>query len=47
LPRLALGRDLADHLLWFSRRARPAVLEQSWSRFSLPDLSSAPSAALD
>ena len=47
LPRLALGRELADHLLWFSQRAQPAVLEQSGFRFTLPDLPSALRAVLE
>jgi uncharacterized protein (TIGR01777 family) len=41
LPRLALGRELADHLLWFSQRARPAALERFGFQFTSPDLATA------
>lgn len=41
LPRLALGRELADHLLWFSQRVRPAALERSAFAFTSPDLAAA------
>jgi uncharacterized protein (TIGR01777 family) len=45
-PRLVLGRELADQLLFTSVRAVPAVLVESGYQFRQPDLESALRAAL-
>ena len=45
-PRLLLGRELADELLFSSVRAEPAVLSRSGYRFRQPELSGALDAVL-
>jgi len=45
-PRLLLGRDLADALLFTSQRVRPAVLEASGFSFSHPTIDTALAAVL-
>jgi uncharacterized protein (TIGR01777 family) len=46
-PRLLLGRELADEMLFFSMRARPARLEEAGFRFLRPDIDAAMKAALN
>ncbi|HEX6570075.1 MAG TPA: TIGR01777 family oxidoreductase [Acidimicrobiales bacterium] len=45
-PRLALGRELADSLLFVSQRVRPAVLLDAGHRFVHPDIDAALAVAL-
>ena len=45
-PRLLLGRELADELLFASQRALPSVLEEAGYRFEHPDVVSALRAAV-
>lgn len=45
-PRLLLGRELADALLFTSARVRPAVLEQNGYSFAHPDLATGLAAVL-
>jgi uncharacterized protein (TIGR01777 family) len=45
-PRLLLGREMADSLLFISQRVRPAVLEDAGYRFEHPDVASAMAAVL-
>lgn len=44
-PRLLLGRELADHLLWSSQRVEPAALRDHGYRFRHPELPDALRAA--
>jgi uncharacterized protein (TIGR01777 family) len=46
-PRLLLGRELADELLFFSIRAQPAKLEAAGFRFLRPQIDAGLRAALD
>ena len=45
-PRLALGREMADSLLFVSQRVRPAVLLDAGHRFVHPDIDAALAVAL-
>ena len=45
-PRLVLGREMADELLFASQRVRPAVLEDAGFAFHHPDLDGALTATL-
>jgi NAD dependent epimerase/dehydratase family enzyme len=45
-PRLVLGRQLADELLFASQRVRPAVLEDAGFAFHHPELDGALAAVL-
>lgn len=47
VPRLVLGSEVADHLLYFSQMARAAALEQSGVQTTSPDLATALRAALE
>jgi NAD dependent epimerase/dehydratase family enzyme len=40
-PRLLLGRELADSLLFVSQRVRPVALEQAGYEFAHPELAGA------
>lgn len=46
-PRLLLGRQLADEMLFFSMRATPARLEEAGFRFLRPQIDAGLKAALD
>ena len=46
-PRLVLGRELADEMLFFSIRAQPARLEKAGFRFLRPQIDAALKAALN
>jgi NAD dependent epimerase/dehydratase family enzyme len=45
-PRLVLGRELADALLFAGQRVRPAVLEEAGFAFHHPELGGALTAVL-
>jgi uncharacterized protein len=40
-PRLVLGREMADELLFVSQRAEPAALTAAGYRFAHPDVATA------